>query len=334
MAAYTTIDNPELYFQVKLYTGTGSSQAVTLDGDENMQPDMIWFKNRTSAQSHCLVDAVRGRKGMLPDDDAEEMTFDATKDFTSFDSDGFTVGIPHQVNSLNYNTGSIVAWCWKESATAGFDIVTFTGNGSNRTISHSLSSAAEFLIVKRRDDDNDWRVGSSALTNWVKHININTTAAESDLAVAFNSTAPTSSVFSVGTSVSVNADSGTYVAYLFRSIQGFSKIGKFTGNADADGPFVPTGFKPAWVIIKNIDSTQNWLVFDSKRPGYNVINDYMHPNTNDAETDEANCIDFLSNGFKIRSTGNDRNGSGNTLVYMCFAEAPFVNSNGVPCNAR
>ena len=351
--AYTTIDDPSAYFTTKLFTGNGGTNAITGVG---FQPDWIWFKNRTSAQSHAIVDSVRGREGLQSNVDEADYTLNSGKDFGTFDSDGFTVLTPEQLNSFNYNTGSIVAWNWKAgtsftndasstsigsidsagsaSDVSGFSIVSFTGTGSNGTIKHGLSTTPDFFIIKRLDADNDWRIGSSALTNFVKHVNLNTDAAESDLAVAFNSTGPTSSVFSVGTSVSTNADAGTYIAYCFSSIKGYSKIGNYTGNGNADGTFVYTGFKPAMVMYKNTSQADDWFLSDSKRLGYNPDNHYLRPSLSAAEGDPPDRINLFSNGFKLTTSDKGANASGDVYIYMAFAENPFVTSTGVPATAR
>ena len=354
MAAYTTIDNPELYFQTKLYTGTGSSQAITLDGDENMQPDFIWFKNRTSAQAHCLVDAVRGRKGIMSDSTSAEMTFDATKDFTSFDSDGFTVGIPHQVNSLNYNTGSIVSWNWKagtswsndasatgvgsldssgsKSSISGFSIISFTGTESGTpSIAHGLSSTPEFIISKSRDVADNWMVfhGSFSAQDYMI---LNTSAAKASASSVWNSL-PSSTVINMGDNAGVN-DDGAMIMYAWNSVQGFSKFGTYTGNANADGPMIFLGFRPAFVLFKRTSgSAANWQLWDNKRNPTNAVNRSLLPDDSAAEQTDQN-IDFLAQGFKIRSSAAHLNADGVTFIYAAFAEAPFVNSKGVPCNAR
>jgi hypothetical protein len=356
--AYTTIDDPTAFFNTLLYTGNGaSSHAISGVG---FQPDWTWNKNRSGDVNHALTDSVRGapKRLMSQSDEAE---INQTTGLLSFNSDGFTVGSD---SGYNGNGNSMVSWNWKagtsftndasstsigsiDSAgsvndTAGFSIVSFTGTGSNGTIKHGLSTAPDLFIIKRRDADNDWRIGSSALTNFVKHVNLNTTAAQSDLAAAFNSTGPTTSVFSVGTSVSTNADGGTYIAYCFSSIKGYSKIGSYMGNGNADGPFIWTGFKPAFTLIKRTDSSTggSWILFDNKR-GNNVRNPVdvvMAASNNQSEANWGNAYDcdYLSNGFKWRmdGTGGYNNTSGATYIYMAFAEAPLVNSNGVPNNAR
>lgn len=346
--AYTTIDDSSLYFRVKTYSGSSSDgNAVTWDETHaNMQPDWLWLKNRTDAQEHWLADVVRGTGKFLESNSDNAESSDGASGLASFDTNGFTLN-----NSARTNRNTMVGWGWKAggtassntdgsitssvsaNTTAGFSIVSFTGTGSNATVGHGLGTAPSMVIIKRRDSANDWRTGSDALTNWTKHINLNTTAAESDLAVAFNSTAPTSSVFSVGTSPSTNASSGTFIAYCFTSTKGYSKIGSYTGNQNTDGPFVYTGFRPAWVMVKRTDSTSDWLICDNKRPGFNPIDDKLFPNTSQAE-DPYESFDFVSNGFKVTSAGTGHNASGANMIYMAFAESPFVNSNGVPNNAR
>jgi len=332
MAVYTTIDNPELYFQTKLYTGTGSAASITLDGDEDMQPDLVWFKKRSSTESHYVYDAVRGvTKEIYANANAEEST-DANS-LTGFNSDGFSIG---NANQLSENTETMVAWCWKESATAGFDIVSYTGSGSARTISHSLSAVPKMFIIKNRSassGDRGW--GVYHVSNGNTHfLELNLNAAKDESSGLFNDTTPTSSVFSVGDDDQTNKNTDTFIAYLFAEKQGFSKFGSYTGNGNADGTFVFCGFRPAYVMIKNSTSgSSHWVIADNKREGYNVDNDPLYPNLNAAEG-TTDFMDILSNGFKLRTTGVDFNASGDTYIYMAFAEAPFVNSKGVPCNAR
>ena len=332
MAAYTTIDDPSAYFKVQLYTGDGNdSRTITFDDtDTDMQPDMVWIKERSSTSSHYLTDSVRGiGKKLEPDGAGAE----STEGLSAVTSDGFTIGT--STNQVNQDTITHVAWCWKESADAGFDIVTYTGTGSAKTESHSLSAVPHFFVIKSRSDSGDWNVGHQAFTySSNDYIMLSSTAALDQQSYVFNGTAPTSSVFSVGTGNDVNGSSRTYVAYLWTEKQGFSKFGSYTGNGNADGTFVYTGFKPAWILIKRTSTAGNdWGIFDNKRLGYNVDNEELRPSANDAEqTDDR--LDILSNGFKIRLAGAGFNANGDTFIYMAFAEAPFVNSKGVPCNAR
>jgi len=328
MAVYTQIDNPELYFQVALYTGNYSTQSITFDGSEDMQPDMVWIKERSVSGNHQLQDSVRGTsKKLMPNSSDAEGTESAY--ITSFDSDGFSIG---QNNGINQSGVTNVAWCWKESATAGFDIVSYTGNGSARTISHSLSAKPGFFVVKGRSYGEEWECYHTSL-GATKCLQLNADGGEDDLANRFNDTEPTTSVFTVGDADAVNKSSETYIAYLFSEKQGFSKFGSYTGNGDADGGFIYLGFRPAWFMCKNYqDAGDNWIVHDNKRDTFNVTDNGLAPNSAEAEFTDVD-MDFLSNGVKMRNNTGRAN-SAKTFIYMAFAESPFVNSNGVPNNAR
>ena len=329
--AYTAIDDPELYFQTVIYTGDGNTgRSITLDGSEDMQPDLVWIKNRDTARKNNVYDSVRGTtKRIVSDSTVAEDT--AGNGLTAFNSDGFTTGSETDTNN---DTDGIVAWCWKESATAGFDILTYTGNATNRTISHNLSAVPQVVIVKRTDATTAW---SSLHLNGVGseyRMVLNDTAAPEDDATMWQDTDPTSSVFTLGTSSSTNVNTGTYVAYLFSEKQGFSKFGSYEGNGNADGTFIYTGFRPAMIIFKQYNTSGGqWYTYDNKR-GQNELDDHLYPNLTSAEATGDNAIDILSNGFKMRSNNGDSNADAGTYIYMAFAEAPFVNSNGVPCNAR
>jgi len=337
MAAYTTIDDPEAYFQVKLYTGDGSTPSITLDGDTDMQPDLVWIKNRDTTDSHCLFDSARGATKVLHSDAVTAEVTDADT-LTSFDSDGFALGADVKVNT---NTEKYVAWNWKESATAGFDIVSYTGNRTDDTdISHNLSAVPKMIVVKNRDAADAWQVyhaGNTAAPE-TDYMVLDTAAATADAAERWSDEAPTSSVFTLGDGVEVNTDTENYIAYCFADVQGFSKFGSYTGNGagGADGNFIYTGFRPAFILLKNTgNASAEWRIYDNKRDPSNVMTKCLQPHVTDAEQTTAN-IDFLSNGWKFRSNPSDGNfnQSGYSFIYMAFAEAPFVNSNGVPCNAR
>tara|TARA_Y100001951_G_C11255863_1_gene249360 strand:- start:83 stop:1135 length:1053 start_codon:yes stop_codon:yes gene_type:complete len=350
MAAYTTIDDPEAHFQVKLYsannTAIGSGGlAVTLDGDTDMQPDFVWIKSRSATEEGVMTDSVRGTtKIVRPNDTYAETT--AAEGLTTFGSDGFTVGNSDQFNASG---GTYVAWCWKgggsasansvgsisssvsANTTSGFGIATYTGSGSADTVGHGIGKVPQVVIAKRRDSTSHYMVYHHSMGN-AKEIYFNLSSTESAAANTWNSTTPTTTVSSVKNDAN-NTSTGTFVNYLFAPVQGFSKFGKYTGNGNADGPFVYTGFRPALVIIKNISATQNWTMNDNKRLGYNPDNNILFPNTNGADHTGDN-IDLLSNGFKIRWDDGVNNTDGQNFIYMAFAEAPFVNSNGVPSNAR
>ena len=331
--AYTTIDNPELYFQVKLYTGSGANQSITLDGSEDMQPDLVWIKDRTNTNNQVWTDSVRGvEKVILSNASNAEATY--TDGLTAFNSDGFSLGDDDD-GQMNVNTNACVAWCWKE-ASGIFDIVTYTGTGSANNVSHSLSAVPKMFMVKRRDSSGSWQVyhGTQGAT---KFLVLNQTGAVQTASSRWNDTSPTSSVFTVNTDSDVNGSSATYVAYCFAEKQGFSKFGKFTGNGNNDGTFVPLSFRPAFLIIKETSNADDWQLWDNKREDYtgNPNETTLDPATSGSELDSSNrAVDFLSNGFKLRTSNATINTSGETFLYMAFAEQPFVNSNGVPCNAR
>ena len=344
--AYTAIDNPELYFQAKTYTGTGSSLAITLDGDEDMSPNLVWIKVRSNGTyTPSLYDSVRGvNKELVSSANYAENDDDnsGNTSLNTFGSDGFTLGDFYY--KVNKSGDSYVAWCWKESATAGFDIVSYAGNGTDDTdISHNLSAVPKMIIVKNRDAADAWQVYHHKNTSAPEtdYMVLNTATATADAADRWSDEAPTSSVFTLGDGAEVNTDTENYIAYCFAEKQGFSKFGTLDSINSDNGAFSYCGFKPALVILKSIDTTDgwsNWLMFDNKRNTYNLTDLELAANATAAENDGgANYaqIDLLSNGFKIRRDASWGYGKADeTLIFMAFAEAPFVNSNGVPCNAR
>ena len=313
-----SIKKPNQWMDASTYTGNGSALAVSNSG--SMQPSLLWIKGRSSATDHQLVDAVRGAKAVLVSNTtAAETVYGA--DQVLFDSGGFTVG---GLSTMNTNSSTYVCWQWKESATPGFDIVTYTGNGSNTTVAHSLGVAPSMIIIKRRNASVNWFVGHSSLASWASALEgLNTTSAVNNAATAvFNSTAPTSSVFSLGTEPNVNGSGGTFVAYLWSEVAGFSKFGSYTGNVSADGPFVYCGFRPKFVIYKRTDTTGDWMIHDSLRNTYNLTNNVLYPNLNSAEVTASGAVsDFLSNGFKLRGASPDINTG--TIIFAAFAESPF-----------
>ena len=349
--AYTTIDNPELYFQCKTYSGTGSENAITLDGDENMQPDFTWIKRRDSATAQLWFDSVRGATKMLASDKSDAQS-DQAQQLKSFDSDGFTVGTNGDANN---GSGTFVSWNWKAGSsvsgtttgsgtskaysgsvntTSGISITKYVGNGTaGHTIPHNLGAAPQTVIVRRITESSQWVVGHTSI-GFTKFLELDLTSGEQTSTLRFNDTAPTSSVFTVGTTADTNKDSIDMISYSFCGKQGFSKFGKYTGNGSAtNGPFIYTGFKPAWVMQKNVSATQGWQLQDNKREGYNGDNDLLQPHDTAAESG-VNRIDILSNGFKVITTDAGQNTDGSTYVYWAFAKSPFVNSNGVPTTAR
>ena len=348
--AYTTIDNPELYFQTKLYAGNGSSQSITFDGSENMQPDWVWIKSRTDTRKHNLYDSVRGtNKRLVSNATSAEDEPDSNAGVNAFNSDGFTVGSETDVNGGSRNFAS---WNWlaggsassnsngsftssvSASTAAGFSITAFTGNGSSGTIGHGLGSVPQMLIVKNRADSaHEWKVYHHTLGN-NKRMHLNEASAAGTSNNSWNATTPTSSVFSVGADGGTNGNGNAMIAYCFAEKKGYSKFGSYTGNNAAAGPFIYTGFRPAWIMIKDTSAANSWHIRDNKRSTSNPSINFLVPNTNAAEVTAGEKIDLLSNGFKIRQTGGKLNDSGNVYIYMAFAESPFVNSNGVPTNAR
>tara|TARA_R100001129_G_scaffold143882_1_gene105028 strand:+ start:1788 stop:2846 length:1059 start_codon:yes stop_codon:yes gene_type:complete len=351
--AYTTIDNPELHFQCKIYSGNSSTQAITLDGDENMQPDFVWIKNRNDGnnQAHVLYDSVRGAtKFMQSASTAAEAT--DSSGLTAFGTDGFTLG-----NSVEENTGfNYVAWCWKGGTTsgittngsttitpsaysfnadAGIAILQYTGNSTaGAKLAHGIGGCDAFWIKRTPTAGDDWRTYNRVLGG-TKNIKLNSDDPAATGTNIFNDTDPDSVNITLGSHNSANA-SEAMICYAFKSIQGFSKVGSvYEGNGNADGTFVYTGFRPAFLLVTNADASGcDWVIYDNKRSGYNGDNRLVYPSlTNVEEAGSALPIDFLSNGFKPRTTANLVN-STDTFAYVAFAEAPFVNSNGVPNNAR
>jgi len=329
MADYTTIDDPSAFFQTTLYTGNGSTtHAITNGGNSDLQPDMVWIKDRGAANWHSITDVVRGHsKAIFPNDTAAEDTSNAY--VKAFNSDGFTLGSAG--SDVNANTNTYVSWQWKEQAGV-FDIVSYTGNGSARTISHNLGAVPKMMIIKKRNTTAPWSVGHASLgANQVLELNESDAVATDDS--YWNNTRPTSSVFTVGTDGNQNTNTHTYVIYLFGNKQGVSKMGSYTGNGNANGEFIYTGFKPRWIMIKGTNIARNWGINDTKRSPINQTQDSLYSNVADAETGSGNYIDFLSNGFKLRDTALTMNGAYN-YIYMAFAENPFVTSTGVPATAK
>ena len=347
--AYTTIDDPSAHFQTDLYTGTGSELVITNDGNSDLQPDWIWIKNRTdNSTNHHAHDTSRGTTAtlFLNKTDLEETQSQSVK---SVQSDGFTLGT---WDGNNISSKNFVAWQWKAgggttasnsngsitstvqaNTTAGFSIVTYTGTGSVATVGHGLGVKPDMMILKNRDSAVNWIVYHKDTNDSANYfLRLNTTDTTQYSGGRFNGTQPTSSVFTVGTSSQTNNNGDDIVAYCFAEKQGYSKIGKYAGNENANGPFVYLGFKPAFIMIKNATVISNWRMFDNKRIGYNVANYKLLPNSASQETTDVQ-IDMLSNGFKIRTSDSEIN-SGATHIYMAFAENPFVTSKGIPTTAR
>jgi hypothetical protein len=338
--AYTTIKKPSDYFITKLYSGNGSTQNITgLD----FQPDWVWIKERTSTSDNMLFDAVRGATNRLESNTTDSEGSSATQ-LNAFNSDGWTTGSSAGTNesgetyaSWNWlgangtasNTDGSITSTVSANTTSGFSIVSYTGTGANATVGHGLGVAPSMIIVKRRNVAENWEVYHQSLGNG-QSIRLNLSDASFTTSGRWNNTSPTSSVFSLGVTPAVNGSGDTFIAYCFADVKGFSKIGSYVGNGNADGTFVYTGFKPAWVIQKPIDVVQNWQIHDTKRDGYNPKNDNLSSNNSNSEADNK-FIDILSNGFKLRRS-DVLNVSGDNYIYMAFAEEPLVGDN--PATAR
>jgi len=342
--------NAKDHFKVKLWTGTGSENAITGIG---FQPDFTWIKNRAASENHKLYDAVRGVTKNIYSNLSNAEGTDA-QSLKSFDSDGFTLGTEA---ALNANGQNIVAWNWKANGagsantdgsinstatsantTAGISIIKYTGTGSNATVGHGLGSVPAMIMVKNLGGTDSWMVyhknlHATAPEDYILQLNTNGIAV--DNATIWNDTAPTSSVFSIGTDAGVNGSSATYIAYAFAEKTGFSKFGSYTGNDVVNGPFIYCGFKPSLFLVKMVTSgSEEWSIYDNKRLGYNPAHSRLYPNTTSGESAETK-LDFLSNGIKIKSAGDGHlNQSAKQYVYMAFAEAPLVGSNNIPATAR
>ena len=347
---YTTINKSTDYFNTKLYSGTGSSQAITGVG---FQSDWTWIKQRTSTQEHWLVDAVRGTTKFLESNSANAESSDGATGFTSFDSNGFTVNTSARTNqssntyaSWNWKagtngsgtttgSGTAKAYSYSVSTTAGFSIVKWTGNGTaGHQIPHHLGVKPELILPHKLNYTSDWVVGCEYLDAsipWQKYLKLNTTDAVAD-GDNYNDVVPTSSVFTVGDTGALNGNDETYVAYCFASKTGYSKIGSYEGNGSGNGTFVYTGFRPKFLMFKKYDASGNpWEMHDDARDTYNPSKYRIMANTTGAEVTE-NYVDFLSNGFKFRTTDATGN-SANSFIYMAFGQS-LVGSNNVPCTAR
>lgn len=332
------IPNGATVMAATTYTGTGAVQSIanTVNGTA-LQPDFIWIKRRSAIENHWLVDVVRGvTEGLSSNSTAATVT--RTDQTTAFNSNGFALGVD-VAGYTNISGQTYVAWQWKANgtgvsntdgsitstvsagATQGFSVVTYTGTGANATVGHGLGVAPVMVIVKCRSNAANWTVGSSYLTSWAYFLQLSSTVAQTLAAAEFNSTAPTSSVFSVGTDTDTNGSTRTYVAYVFAAVAGYSAFGSYTGNGSADGPFVYLGFRPRFVMVKRTDSTSDWYMWDTSRDTYNVVTATLLADTSGAET-SATSIDDLSNGFKCRSA-TVVNVSTGTYIYMAFAENPF-----------
>ena len=340
-----TINNGKLYFNTKLYTGTGSSNAQTGVG---FQPDFTWIKKRNGAVGHRLYDAVRGATNTLYSDDSAAEATGQTTTLTSFNSDGFTVVSESGVNA---SSDTYASWNWlgangtasntdgsitstvSANTTSGFSIVSWSGSGANATIGHGLGAEPKMIFLKIRTGGNNWQVYNKSIGSG-NALFLNTTDASSSN-TGWQSTDATSSFFYVSGGGAVNGSGASLIAYCFAEKQGYSKISSYVGNGSTDGTFVYTGFKPAFVIIKRTDSTSSWSMRDTVRSPNNVVTNRLWSDLSNAEsTSTTETIDILSNGFKCRNNAAGINASGGSYIYMAFAENPFTSSTGTPVTAR
>jgi hypothetical protein len=341
--AYTTIKKPSDYFNTKLYTGNGTA-GTDITG-VGFQPDLVWIKSRSAAGDHALQDVVRGAtKDLESNNEGAEQNRSLVQ---AFISDGFTLG----TGQTNSNGDTFASWNWLASnttgssntdgsitstvsanTTSGFSIVSYTGTGTQpSTVGHGLGVTPKMFIVKPRTDAQSWCVYHESVgAGYLTYLDITSASGGSSV---WNSTSPTSSVFTVNDN-QVNSSGITYIAYCFAEVKGFSKFGSYTGNGNADGTFVYTGFKPAFTMIKRTDTTSDWNIMDNKRAvSFNPNTKELYANSSQAEATGGQTIrDFLSNGFKLRGTSGGTNASGGTYIYMAFAEEPLVGDN--PATAR
>ena len=345
MATTFAVPDGRVAMAATTYTGTGATLAVSnAVNTVGMQPDLVWIKNRTGANSHQLADSIRGvTKYLFSDATSAEET--RTDQVTAFSASGFSLSAL-VVNTAVNNTGNnYVGWQWKgggtavsntsgtitssvsANTTAGFSVVTYTGTGSNATVGHGLGVAPSLVICKDRSAAQGWITYhiSSGATNYLV---LNATTAATASSTAWNNTAPTSSVFSVGANSGTGGLTDPYVAYCWAPVAGYSAFGSYTGNGSADGPFIYTGFRPRYILIKSSGSAQGWVLQDSSRQPYNyTLRNALFANDSMAELNDAYPTDFLSNGFKIRNSGDGVNTSAVTYIYAAFAENPLKYAN-------
>jgi len=348
--AYITFQ-PNDHFNTKLYTGNGSTQNITGVGH---QVDWTWIKYRTDTEGHGLFDVLRGALYRIQSN-SNGVSSSQSGTVTAFGSDGFSLGSNAEVNA---NNGSFVSWNWKANGagsantdgainstvsantTSGFSIVSYTGTLSgngNTTVGHGLGVAPKMIITKSKSNGENWGVYHKDLTA-NRILQLNTTSAQIDTSSEGTVTAPTSSVFTVNYRGEYGNSGQNYIAYCFAEKKGFSSIGSYIGNGNVNGPMIYTGFKPAFVLLKNTGSytgaTEDWGIYDNKRNTFNEVDEALFASATTVETNVGDGIDFLSNGIKIRDSGGELNKDGDTFIYMAFAEHPFVASNGDPATAR
>lgn len=351
MAAYTTIDDSTANMQAHLYTGTGASHAITLGGSTDLSPGLVMCKVRNTTGDIGIGDVVRGTEKILFWNGTAQSATSA-QFITNFGTDGFTVGT---LASANGTSNDFVSWNWKTGTTtgitggditpssysinaeSGFGMYAYSGSGTaGDTIAHGLGTAPQFIFVKCTTATTAWVCGHHMLNNGVDpfnyNIDLNSTAAAATN-TAWNDTAPTSALVSLGDSSTENASGSDYQLYAFAPVQGYSHFGRYIGNGNTDGTLIYTGFRPQWILLKTSSNSEGWYIIDDKRDGYNSQNDWFQI-ANGAEVDTQNLINIYANGFKCVHDETRLNGSGYDYIYAAFAHSPFSNSNGVPNNAR
>ena len=355
--AYTTINKSGDYFGTKLWTGNETDNRDI--AGFNFQPDFAWIKARNNNYGHSVFDAVRGvNKYLTTNATNAEIDQPSSGYISQFNSDGYRLkhgsSTFRNVNDSDANT-TYASWNWKANGagsantagsinstatsantTAGFSIVKYTGNQTaGATVGHGLGSVPKMIIVKNLNDSENWVVYHNKLGN-TDGLYLNTTDSTVGTNTFWNNTTPTTTLFTLGNNDRVNNVNIPYIAYCFAEKKGYSKFGSYTGNGNADGSFIYTGFKPAFVIVKcSSHAGESWWIGDNKRPGYNVNQKALLAESSAAESDESyQAVDFLSNGIKWRGTNDRVNASGKTYIYMAFAEAPLVGTNGGTAKAR
>ena len=340
--AFSTIAKSSSFFNSTIYTGNGTVDTALTTG--TFQPDLTWFKNRGTTESHMWMDAVRGATNYIQSNSTAAQGTSADK-ISAFTSTGVTLGSGAETNE---NSQPLVCWAWKANgsgssnsdgtitstvsvdSTSKFSIVKWTGNSTaGATVGHGLGVAPSFMIIKNLGAATQWLTWWDFFAN-TEMMYLNLTNAKGTGQTYLNSTTPTSSVITLGGGADENQN--TMIAYCFAEVPGFSKFGTYTGNGIVNGAFAYTGFKPSFVVIKRQDQSTNWVVYDNKRDPYNVGSKVLLPDNSAAETSGSQLIDFLSNGFKLRSTGNNTNDS-SPYVYMAFGQ-PIVSTNGIIATAR
>jgi hypothetical protein len=338
----STIKKGNTVMDATLYTGNGGTQTVT--NASPFKPDFVWIKSRSAAENNVVFDSVRGVTNyLLPNSTVNEQNY-GTFGVTAFNSNGFTV-IGGSGYAVNTSAATYVGWQWQAgagssasntsgsitstvsvNATAGFSVVTYTGTGANATVGHGLGVAPKMIIVKNRTTSGDeWCVWHTSLTNATYYLYLNSTAAQAVDTTFWNSTAPSSTVISLGSNGRTNRSSSNMVCYAWAAIPGYSAFGSYTGNGSTDGPFVYLGFRPKFVMVKRTQDGE-WGLHDTTRDSYNVVSKVILGESSGAEVSGLTLYDFTSNGFKLRDSNANRNASGGTYIYMAFAENPFKNA--------